>query len=301
MLRTSKRHRVPKIGVYRRPPQNRNERLPPVPQSHPPAQYGINGSWLSDTIRECQAFLGESVSLVPSDLRASAGRLIARLPKARTPLETLTQKGLLLDLAIQFGYAAHKAFHKHAGERDRSARDCSFQPAATLDEWPRDLTRSPAEAFYRWAGRFAFELQSAHPQACVRGAEHYLREHYAQKLAVDALAQHLRCSATYLQRTFKEVTGFTLREYQSELRLREALRLLEESDLKIEAIARHVGYRSKKDLYKLVQERVGRTPLEFRKGRKAGRVASSEDSAPPTKGGRSSFRHPTSERTRREG
>ena len=106
-LHGGKRHRVPNIGAYRRTPQNRNDRLPSVPQSHPPAQYGVNASWLSETIRECQSFLGESVSLVPSDLRASAGRFIARLPKVRTPLETLMQKGLLLDLAIQFGYAAH--------------------------------------------------------------------------------------------------------------------------------------------------------------------------------------------------
>jgi AraC-like DNA-binding protein len=244
-----------------------------VPQSQPPAHIGIHAAWLSETIRECQSFLGQAVSLVPSELRTSAGRFIARLPKPKTPLETLTQKGLLLDLAIQFGWAAHKAFHRHAGESDRTARDCRFQPAATLDEWPRDLARSPAEAFYRWAGRFAFELQSAHPRACVAGAEQYLQQHYQERLAVDALAQQLRCSPTYLQKTFKEVTGFTLREYQAELRLREALRLLEQSDVKIEAIARHVGYRSKKDLYRLVQERVGRTPLEFRKGRQAKRPA----------------------------
>lgn len=207
------------------------------------------------------------MSVIPSDLRATAGRFIGRLPKPGTPLETLTQKGLLLDLAIQFGYAAHKAFHRHATPSDRSARRCGFQPAATLDEWPRDLQRSPSDAFHRWADRFAFELQSAHPQACVHGAEQYLKQHYQERLAVDALGQLLRCSPTYLQRTFKVVTGFTLREYQAELRLREAMRLLESSDLKIEAIAHDVGYRSKKDLYRVVQARVGCTPLEFRRRR----------------------------------
>ena len=236
-----------------------------MPQSPSRAQFGISASWLSDTIRECQAFLGESVSLVPSDLRATAGRFIARLPNPHTPLETLTQKGLLLDLAIQFGYAAHKAFHQHAGPSDRSSRRCGFQPAASLGEWPRDSTRSPSEAFHRWASRFGFELQTAHPQACVHGAEHYLKQHYRDRLVIDALAQQLRCSPSYLQRTFKDITGFTLRGYQAELRLREVLRLLETSDLKIEAIARDVGFRSKKDLYRVVQERVGCTPLEYRK------------------------------------
>ena len=272
-------------------------------QSPSRAQFGISASWLSDTIRECQAFLGESISLVPSELRASAGRFIARLPKPSTPLETLTQKGLLLDLAIQFGYAAHQAFHRHAAPSARSARRCAFQPAATLDEWPRDLTRSPADAFHRWAGRFAFELQSAHPQACVHGAEQYLKQHYQDRLAVDALAQHLRCSPTYLQRTFKDVTGFTLREYQSELRLREALRLLESSDLKIEAIAHDVGYRSKKDLYRVVQTRVGCTPLEFRKRRHeaVAPLATGAETAHHASRRQRSSRHADHDRHRRNG
>lgn len=268
-LRAGKDHRVPKPAAREGLRPIRNDRSRTVSQSQSRAQIGISASWLSDTIRECQAFLGESVSLVPSDLRDTAGRFIARLPRPRTPLETLTQKGLLLDLAIQFGYAAHKAFHQHAGPANRSSRRCGFQPAASLGEWPRDSTRSPAEAFHRWASRFGFELQTAHPQACVHGAEYYLRQHYQDRLAVDELAHHLRCSSTYLQRTFKETTGFTLREYQAELRLAEALRLLETSDLKIESIATDVGYRSKKDLYLVVQARVGCTPLEFRKRRQS--------------------------------
>ena len=268
-----------------------------MPQSPSRAQIGINASWLSDTIRECQAFLGESVSLVPSDLRATAGRFIERLPRPLTPLEILTQKGLLLDLAIQFGYAAHKAFHQHAGPADRSSRRCGFQPAASLGEWPRDSTRSPSEAFHRWASRFGFELQTAHPQACVHGAEYYLKQHYQERLAVDELAHHLRCSPTYLQRTFKETTGFTLREFQAELRLAEALRLLETSDLKIEAIATDVGYRSKKDLYRVVQARVGCTPLEFRKRRQA--IKGSAETARPTAQRHSVIRQSPGDRQRR--
>ena len=87
------------------------------------------------------------------------------------------------------------------------------------------------------------------------------------RIGVAALARQLRCSRAFLQRTFKESTGLTLREYQVELRLREALRLLEESSLKIESIAGEVGYRSKKDLYRVVQARFGCTPLEVRRRR----------------------------------
>jgi AraC-like DNA-binding protein len=273
-MRTSPDDRVPLRGASARNDEIRNFSHRPMPQSRIPAQFGIGAPWLSATIRECQAFLGQAVSLVPTDLRQSAKEFVARLPKPRSPLEQLTQKGLLLDLALQFGYAAHRAFHRHAGPDERAMDRCAFQPSATLEEWPRDQTsRSPGEAFSRWAARFALELQAAHPLASVHSAEHYLKAHFRTRISAADLARRLRCSPTFLQRAFKQSTGLTLREYQAELRLREAIRLLEGSNLKIEAIAGEVGYRSKKDLYRVVQARLGCTPLEVRRRRRGDRAS----------------------------
>jgi AraC-like DNA-binding protein len=47
--------------------------------------------------------------------------------------------------------------------------------------------------------------------------------------------------------------------------LKEALRQLRETDLKIEAVAIDVGYRSKKDFYRMVRVRLGCTPGQLRR------------------------------------
>lgn len=226
---------------------------------------GLRSHWLFDTVRQCQGLLRESLHAGPNQLQSMAGSFLERLTEPGTPVEKLVQRGLLLEVALQFGHATHKTFHRQYPEQQHVIDSCGFQASATLEEWPRDLAKSPAEAFRRWAGRYAAAFRAAHPLSCAREAEHYLRQHFRAPVVASELARRLECPLTFLRRTFKQLTGRTLLEYQSELRLRTALQLLTESDLKMEAIAQEVGYRSKKDLYRVVQAHLGCTPLEYRK------------------------------------
>ena len=72
----------------------------------------------------------------------------------------------------------------------------------------------------------------------------WLKAHYAQPLSVEALAQHVHMSASSLHHHFRAVTAMSPLQYQKQLRLQEARRLLlgEVSDA---ASAGHrVGYES---------------------------------------------------------
>jgi len=232
---------------------------------------GVRAHWLDETTHQCQMFLDESSLLVPGRLESGAAHFVDRLPRTHNAVEQRLQRALLLDMAVHVGNAAHQAFHRHDSERDRSLRHCEFEPAATLDEWLVDLARPPAEAFRRWATRFVTVFHDVHSLECARRAQQYVQQHFRDRIAFPRLARDLRCAPKHLRRSFKDLTGLSVREYQAELRFREALRLLEHTDLKIEAIARDVGYNSKKGLYRVVQERVGRTPLDFRKHCRSGR------------------------------
>jgi AraC-like DNA-binding protein len=225
---------------------------------------GLRSAWLSETVRDCQALLSQSLRVGPNALPAAAGAFVERLAPPRTPVERLVQRGLLLEVALQFGHAVHANYHRLYSEDRPAAGACGFVPAATMDGWPRDLPASPAEAFRRWSRRYAEAFRDAHSMSCAREAEAFIKEHYREPIAASALAEQLSCPGTFLRRTFKQLTGRSLLEYQSELRLRAALRLLSESDLKMEAIAYDVGYRSKKDLYRVVQAHLKCTPLEYR-------------------------------------
>jgi AraC-like DNA-binding protein len=213
-----------------------------------------------------------------------ARSFIDRLVPARTPLERLVERGLLLEVAVQFGHAAHTTFHRQYADERLSASSCRFLSSAAIEEWPRDLATSPAEAFRRWATRYASAFREAHPLSCAREAEAYIQQHFREAIAATELAARLQCPIVFLRRTFRQLTGQTILEYQSALRLREALRLLAQSDLKMEAIAQEVGYRSKKDLYRVVHASLQCTPLEFRQAAGRGKTppASSSRNAAAT-------------------
>jgi AraC-like DNA-binding protein len=216
-------------------------------------------------------FLNGSPPLVSGRLESGAAHFVDRLPKTHNTAEHLLQRALLLDLAVHLGNAAHDAFHHHDSEGSNALRRCEFEPTTTLDEWLADLARSPGEAFRRWATRYVMVFHDVHMLECARRAQAYIQIHFRDRIALPNLARELRCASKHLRRSFKDLTGLSVREYQAELRFREALRLLEHTDLKIEAIAREVGHNSKKGLYRVVQQRVGRTPLDFRKHCRSGR------------------------------
>lgn len=248
-------------------------RNPKASKTSPVAQAdGVRSHWLSETVRECQGLPSKSLHVGPNHLPAMAAAFLDRLAEPKTPVERLVQRGLLLEVALQFGHAAHTTFHRQHRADQPAAETCGFLPAAAVEGWPRDLATSPAEAFRRWACRYADAFRAAHPHSCAREAEEFLKQHFRSGVSASALAERLACPSGFLRRTFKQLTGKSLLEYQSELRLRAALRLLSDSDLKMEAIAGEVGYRSKKDLYRVVQTHLACTPLEYRRQMRLARI-----------------------------
>ena len=234
----------------------------------------LRSHWLSENVRACQGLLSQSLHIGPNYLPGMAATFIEALPAPATPVERLVQRGLLLELAVQFGHAAHTTFHRQHPDDQPDAAQCGFMPALAVDGWPRDLATSPGEAFRRWSRRYAEAFRETHPHSCAREAEEYLKQHFRSPISALNIADQLSCPPAFLRRTFKQLTGKSLLEYQSQLRLRAALRLLSDTDLKMEAIALEVGYRSKKDLYRVVQTHLSCTPLEYRQAHRKGRKVS---------------------------
>lgn len=72
----------------------------------------------------------------------------------------------------------------------------------------------------------------------------WLREHFAQTLRIEALAEHVGMSESSLHHHFKAVTGMTPMQYQKQLRLYEARRLMLADGLDVGAAGFAVGYQS---------------------------------------------------------
>jgi AraC-like DNA-binding protein len=78
----------------------------------------------------------------------------------------------------------------------------------------------------------------------VINAMHSLRQRFAEPIRIEELAAIARMSSSAFHRQFKALTSLTPLQYQKQLRLLEARRLMISSALNVEAAAFKVGYES---------------------------------------------------------
>ena len=95
-------------------------------------------------------------------------------------------------------------------------------------------------------------------------AEKLLRDQYEEKFSLDALAGALHTEKSYLSRTFKAVTGFTLLEYHNRIRCEIARELLMDPQLSVSLIASRVGYVSASHFTQVFRKIYRETPTQFR-------------------------------------
>jgi len=97
----------------------------------------------------------------------------------------------------------------------------------------------------------------------------YVGRHYDHELRLHEVAIQFFISPYYLSRKFKACTGFGFSEYVQLVRIREAQRLLRETDLKIIEVAENVGIESVANFHKLFKAASGCSPLQYRKRQQA--------------------------------
>ncbi len=93
----------------------------------------------------------------------------------------------------------------------------------------------------------------------------YIRAHCAEKLSLQTLAKECFYNPAYFSRLFKEHYGFTVSDFISQSRLDKAMQMLKDSSLSAEEIAYSAGFSSKGAFYKLLKDKTGCTPAEYRK------------------------------------
>jgi AraC-like DNA-binding protein len=91
----------------------------------------------------------------------------------------------------------------------------------------------------------------------------YMEENLEQHLTIEKVAHQVLVSPVTLTRRFKEQTGQTFQEYHTDLRLKRATKLLQETDLSITFISYYVGLKYGR-LLALFQQKYGCSPGEFR-------------------------------------
>ena len=107
----------------------------------------------------------------------------------------------------------------------------------------------------------------------IHAVQSWLDKHFAEKINLEALARRNSMSQRNFVRRFKEACGETPLGYVQRLRIEEAKRLLEQSDLSVEAICDRVGYLTESHFRQLFKPYVKMTPARYR-GQMSGQARS---------------------------
>ncbi|WP_061241084.1 GlxA family transcriptional regulator [Ectopseudomonas composti] len=98
----------------------------------------------------------------------------------------------------------------------------------------------------------------------------WLREHHAEAIDLNRLAQQAHCSVRTLLRRFKQTTGLTPGDYLQRLRISLAQQALADSAQSLEQIAGQVGFADRASFAKRFKQLCGETPGAFRKRMRRG-------------------------------
>lgn len=93
----------------------------------------------------------------------------------------------------------------------------------------------------------------------------YLQNHIHESVSLEELAQRFFMSRSYLTRSFRNVTGFSVVEYMTYIRIQKAQHLLRESDRSITEIADLCGFGNITYFEKVFKTTTGHTPVQYRK------------------------------------
>ena len=98
----------------------------------------------------------------------------------------------------------------------------------------------------------------------------YIKEHYAQDVTLEQLAQSANVSKAECLRCFHQTMDMTPYKYLMEYRLSQAAELLKKTDKPVGEIAASVGFRQVSHFGKCFREKTRLSPRDYRKGEQAG-------------------------------
>lgn len=101
----------------------------------------------------------------------------------------------------------------------------------------------------------------------------FICENYYLDISLDSVAEHVYLNPAYVSRLIRKETGSTFTEFLCAARLQEAKQLLQETTLKIDAVASRSGFNNSNYFIRIFKTHCGCTPKEYRDSYRKGPAA----------------------------
>lgn len=198
--------------------------------------------------------------------------LVSQLPKNNEPkLQQIIHEGYELAQTIHINFAEFLFRQLERVQFKQNWNDWEYdyhqmvQFAQQLEKakCEEDLTAIVIE-FASGISQKRFQQTSEERKYVVRKTNEYIKAHYAEDISLADLARHVCLSSAYLSRIYKRETGMNTIEKIKEVRIREAVRLLETTTMKIQDVATAVGYNSSRYFNSVFRSIMGIKPTEYR-------------------------------------
>ncbi len=142
-------------------------------------------------------------------------------------------------------------------ELDRLSEILSF---SDIDEY--------REALMEWIMKVRaaiFESDEPEGKKKLKAAVEYVEQNYMKDLNMAVVSNYISMNYSMLSYLFKQYTGTNFVNYLKAIRIREAKKLLSDTDMKIIEISKAVGYDNEKHFMKTFKAECGVSPGEYRK------------------------------------
>ena len=109
--------------------------------------------------------------------------------------------------------------------------------------------------------------KEAQSSSIIDKAKEYIGSRYNKDISLDDVSREVDISPYYFSKIFKEATGENFIEYVTNIRIRKAKELLQNSELSMKEICAAVGYSDPNYFSRTFKKNVGVTPTEYKEGK----------------------------------
>lgn len=131
------------------------------------------------------------------------------------------------------------------------------------------------DAIFQWIkvihGKISTEFDDYRNKQKIQKAIVYIHENFHNSLNMAVVSNYISMNYSLFSFAFKRYTGMNFVDYLKDIRIKEAKRLLEETDKKVIEISSLIGYDNEKNFMKIFKKVCGVSPSEYRKNVQVGR------------------------------